>query len=354
MVDTDWVKNDIITVTKHLERWMRDEPAEDMSFLDRFFSPTIRKEPLGMVLIISPFNLPFQLGFGPLIGAIAAGCTALLKPSENCPHLAAVMTQIVTECLDQDAYRVVNGAVPEMQALLEQKWDKIFFIGSTKVGKIIASKAAESLTPVCLEMGGLNPAFVTKHADPKLAARRLLWGKNINAGQVCASSNYVLVDRAVLDGFIEGLRENREKFHPKGVRESEDLCSIVNKTQFERVRKMLAETKGKILVGGEMDEERCFVGLTVVLVESSDDVLVRNENFGPIITILPVSSVDEAIVITNQVHRTPLAVSVFGSKEVEKSTSLPYTPFLIPYSLTNKHILIKSQYSIALPPAEPP
>lgn len=334
---------------------MRDESAEDISILDRFFSPTIRKEPLGTVLIISPFNLPIQLSFGPLIGAIAAGCTAVLKPSERCPHLATVISQIITTSLDSDAYRVINGAVPEMQALLEEKWDKIFFIGSQKVGKIVAAKAAETLTPVCLELGGLNPGFVMRGADPKLAARRLLWGKNINAGQVCASSNCVLVDRAVLGSFVEGLRENLEKFHPKGARDSEDSCRIVDRAEFGRIRKLVREeTRGKILMGGEMNEEMCFIGLTVVQVDSVDDALVRNENFGPIFTIFTVDGVDEAIKIANSISRTPLATSVFGSnEEIERSKTL-FLSFFSSNFYVSKQLLIMPQYSHRQPQAASP
>ncbi|CRK36324.1 hypothetical protein BN1723_004198, partial [Verticillium longisporum] len=164
--------------------------------------PRVRKEPLGMVLVIGAYNFPAQLSIVPLLGAVAAGCTAVLKPSEGAPATAMVLKKIVEASLDPSAYAVVNGAVDETTALLEVKWDKIMYTGGSAVGKIISKKAAETLTPVCLELGGLNPAFVTRNADIKLAARRLGWGKTLNAGQVCLSQNYILADRAVVHAFL--------------------------------------------------------------------------------------------------------------------------------------------------------
>lgn len=260
------------------------------------------------------FNFPVQLALGPFIGAIAAGCTAVLKPSEGSPKTAAVLQQIVEDRLDSDAYAVVQGAVPETSKLLDQKWDKIFYTGSATVGTIVAKKAAETLTPVALELGGRNPAVVTKYADPKLAARRLLWGKTLNAGQVCLAENYILVDKEILPAFIAELKTAMDDFYPKGAKHSKDYGRIVNQRHFNRIKSMLDNTGGKILFGGAMDEDDRFIEPTVIQVDNINDSLMTDEIFGPLLPIYPVENLDEAIRVANQVHSTPLALYAFGTK----------------------------------------
>ncbi len=320
LLEIDWVKNDIIFVIRNLEKWMTDEKAPDIPLTNRPLNPKIRKEPLGTVLVIGTYNLPVQLALGPFIGVIAAGCTGILKPSEVSPATAMVLKNIVGGYLDTSAYDVVNGAIPETDALLDLKWDKIFYTGNTSVGTIIAKKAAETLTPVCLELGGRNPAILTKNADPRLAARRLLWGKVLNAGQVCLSHNYVLVDKEKLPAFVEQLKIAIKEFYPKGQKASQDYARIVNKKHFHRIKKMVDESRGKILIGGEMDETDNFIELTVVQVEDENDSMIVDESFGPLMPLLAVDSVEEAIRIANSVHSTPLALYAFGSKfETDKS-----------------------------------
>ncbi|KAA8571488.1 hypothetical protein EYC84_001488 [Monilinia fructicola] len=313
--EIEWMKNDIIFVSKNLKKWVKDEPASDVPLSGTLVSPKIRKEPLGTVLVIGAFNFPVQLSLGPLVGAISAGCTAALKPPEHAPKTAMVLKKVIETSLDPAAYSVVNGAIPETTALLNEKWDKIFYTGNSTVGTIIAKKAAETLTPVTLELGGRNPAIVSKNSDPTLAARRLLWGKIVNAGQVCISQNYVMVDNEILDAFIEQLRIAYKEFFPQGPKASTDYGRIVNNRQFLRIKKMLDESKGKILIGGELDEAENYIAPTVVLVDSQDDSLLVDESFGPLIPILPVNNLDEAINIANDVHATPLAFYPFGTKE---------------------------------------
>lgn len=309
-----WVVNDIVFMQKNLARFAKDEKPEDMSFQNKMFGPRIRKDPLGSALIIGAYNFPIQLSLGPLIGAISAGCTAVLKPSENAPNAAAVMQKIVTESLDPSCYTVIQGAIPETTALLDQKWDKIFYTGNETVGKIIAKKAAETLTPVTLELGGRNPAIVTKHADPKLAARRLLWAKTLNAGQVCVSQNFTLVDRSILPQFLKEMENCLREFYPQGAQKSPDYGRIVNQRQFLRLKKMVDESKGKIVIGGTMDEADLFIEPTVIQVDSLDDSTIRDESFGPLLPVIAVTDLDEAIKIANQVHDTPLGVYSFGTK----------------------------------------
>jgi len=250
-----------------------------------------------------------------LIGAIAAGNTAVVKPSEVAPNVAAIVQHIIETSLDPTCYSVVQGGIPETTKLLEQKWDKIFYTGNAAVGTIIAKKAAETLTPVTLELGGRNPAIVTKNADVRLAARRLLWAKTVNAGQVCISQNYTMVDREVLPGFIEELKSALKEFFPNGVKSSEDFGRIVSGRQWTRLKKMVNETKGRILIGGEMDESERYIAPTVIQVDSPSDSLLIDESFGPLMPILPVNNLDEAIKIANEVHSTPLGLYPFGTKK---------------------------------------
>ncbi|KAK0644495.1 Aldehyde/histidinol dehydrogenase [Cercophora newfieldiana] len=317
LTEVDWVKSDCMFMIKNLETFVKDEKLAAPTVPAHFslMKFRVRKEPLGAALIIGPYNYPVQLTLSPLVGAIAAGCTAVLKPSELTPNCAMVMKEMVQKRLDPNAYAVVNGGIPEVTALLEEKWDKIFFTGSAQVGTVIAKKAAETLTPVCLELGGRNPAFITKNANLKVAAKRLLWGKTLNAGQVCLSQNYILVDIDLVPNFIEHLKDAYKEYFPNGAKASPDLGRIVNARHFHRLKKMLDETKGKIVMGGEMDESELFIEPTAVLLNSTNDSMMTEESFGPIFSIYPVHSLDQALNIANSVHRTPLALYSFGSKK---------------------------------------
>jgi beta-apo-4'-carotenal oxygenase len=335
LTEISWVMNDCIFMANNLDRFAKDEKPADIAFTNKFMGPRIRKDPLGAVLIIGAYNFPIQLTIGPLIGAIAAGCTAVIKPSESAPYAASVMQKIMAESLDPDCYTCIQGAVPETTALLDEKWDKIFYTGSEMVAKIIAKKAAETLTPLTLELGGKNPAIITKHADPKLAAKRLLWAKMLNAGQVCVSQNCTFIDREILPAFIQEMKNSLNEFYPKGPRNSPDYGRIVNQRQFLRLKKMLDSSNGKIVIGGTMDEADLFIEPTVVQVESIDDSLVRDESFGPLLPILPVTDLDEAIRLANEVHDTPLGTYAFGTKaEMNKSRHRP--PPLHPHTANTR------------------
>ena len=252
--------------------------------------------------------------FPPLAGAIAAGNTVVVKPSEHAPNVAIVVQKIVEGYLDRSCYRVVQGAIPQSTALLDQKWDKIFYTGGVSVGTIIAKKAAETLTPVTLELGGRNPAIVTRNADIRLAARRLLWAKVHNAGQVCISQNYTMIDREVFDHFVLELKKAMKEYYPNGTRQTEEYGRIVNNRQWQRLKKMLDDSQGQILMGGGMDESDRYIEPTVIQVSSPTDSLMVEESFGPLMPLLPVSNLDEAIRIANEVDETPLGMYPFGNK----------------------------------------
>ncbi|KAI3332882.1 Aldehyde/histidinol dehydrogenase [Ustulina deusta] len=305
---------DLNHALKNLKIWVKDDTDLDYPLSFAPLKPHIRKEPLGPVLIIGPYNYPFMLTIAPLVGAISAGCTAVVKPSESAPATAMVLKEIVEMYLDPGSFHVVNGAIPETTALLNEKWEKILYTGNATVARIIAKKAAETLTPVALELGGRNPAFVSKASNLPLAARRLMWGKCNNAGQVCMSHNYVCVERDVVDDFIKYLNATNKEFFPEGPKASPDYARIVNERQFDRIKNMLDTTSGKIVMGGETDKSELFIAPTAVLVDSIDDPMMTDESFGPIWSIYPVDNVKEAIKIMNKVDPTPLSLMTFGSK----------------------------------------
>ncbi|KAJ5109217.1 Beta-apo-4'-carotenal oxygenase [Penicillium angulare] len=322
LAEYGWLLNDIIFFTRNLHKFVKDEKAPDIELTFKFMSPKIRKDPLGCVLVIGAFNFPFQLTLGPVIGAIAAGNTVVIKPSENAPRSAAMMQKICEASLDPSCYTVIQGGIPETQALLAERWDKIFFTGGANVGRIIAKAAAPTLTPVVLELGGLNPAIISKTANPRLVARRLLWAKVLNAGQICTSQNYLLVDKSIVPQVIEEFKKAYNEYYPNGAKASSDFSRIVNDASFQRLKGMLDNTKGKIMMGGTMDEKERFIDITVVQVDSVEDSMCTQESFGPFIPILPVENLDEAINLANGVQSTPLGIYPFGSKaDVEKILS---------------------------------
>lgn len=322
MSEIGWSLQDCAFIIKNLEKWVKDDKDIDVPLTFSMLNARIRKEPLGAVLIIGTYNFPLNLNVCPLIGAIAAGCTAVVKPSEGAPATAVVLKELVEKYLDPESYTVVNGAVAETTALLNEKWDKIFYTGGVNVAKIISKKAAETLTPVCLELGGKNPAFISKYADLRLAARRLLWGKVMNAGQVCVSHNYILIDKSVVDSFVQVLVATYNEFFPKGPKDSPDFGRIINHQHFDRMKRMLDNTKGKIVMGGETDRDELYIAPTAVLVNSADDIMVQEESFGPIWAILPYDNVEQAIDLAHDIDSTPLSLMTFGKKvENERSKS---------------------------------
>ncbi|KAK5987118.1 Beta-apo-4'-carotenal oxygenase [Cladobotryum mycophilum] len=318
LTEINWCLQECLDQINNIHKWSKDENIPNIPLQYRLMRPRMRSEPLGTILVIGAYNFPIQLNLCPVIGAIAAGNTVLLKPSELSPCTAMVLKKIFDESLDPECYACVNGALEVSKHIMEQKFSKIVFTGGKKTGAIIAQKAGETLTPVLLELGGQNPAFVTKNADIKIAARRLLWQKCVSAGQLCLSQNYALVERSVVDEFIQALKDEVKVFMPQGTKESPDLARIVNSSHFNRLKKMLDESKGKIVVGGSMDESELFIEPTVVLVDSIEDSLMADETFGPIWSILPFDSLDDAIDIANTVDPTPLGLYTFGSDEENK------------------------------------
>ena len=251
----------------------------------------IYPEPLGSSLVIGAWNYPFQLSFAPVIAAIAAGCTVVLKPSEVPSATSTIIAKMINENFDQNYFRVVEGGVPETTKLLELKWDKIFFTGSVPVGKIVYKAAAENLTPVTLELGGKSPAIVTRNSNLDLAVRRIVWGKFLNAGQTCIAPDYVMVDKEIEDEFLSRLVKRIEEMNFSF--ENNNYVQIINDKNVERLSELLKDSK--IIYGGRIDKEQRYFSPTVMKDISFDDKVMQDEIFGPILPVISYSNLDDAI-----------------------------------------------------------
>ena len=269
-------------------------------------------EPLGVALVISPWNYPVQLLVEPLAAALAAGNCVVVKPSELAPSTSAVIARHLPNYLDPEAVVVVEGAVEETTALLDQRFDHIFFTGSTGVGKVVMAAAARHLTPVTLELGGKSPTIVAADADIGVAARRIVWGKLINAGQTCIAPDYLLVEDAVVDELIDRIRSTIRSFYGDDPAGSADLGRIVNERHFDRVCGLVDGGGGTVVIGGGRDRTTRKIEPTVVLDPDLDSPLMAEEIFGPVLPVVRVASIDQAIDAVNS-RPKPLALYVFTS-----------------------------------------
>lgn len=241
------IKSDIIDQLRNVEKWAKDSVPEDAGFIfGTLGKARVRKEPLGVALIIGAWNFPLLLLIQPLLAAISAGNCVLLKPSELAVACETLLVDLVPKYLDQDAIQIVTAGPNEMPEILKQKYDHIFFTGSNKIARFITAAAAKHLTPTVLELGGQGPAIVTKQANVDLAAKRIAYAKFLNAGQICLSVNHVFVDPAVYDQFIKAVSKWNEKFLGEGKGE---ICQIINDRNYSRLEKMLNATQGKIVYG---------------------------------------------------------------------------------------------------------
>ena len=274
----------------------------------------IYKEPYGVTLIIGPFNYPFQLVIAPLIGAISAGNTAIIKPSENSRNIALLLEKLINENFPEGYLRVVNplGGKETVSLLLDKPFDYIFFTGSVRVGKLVMQKAAQHLTPVTLELGGKSPCIVDSDAKLKLAAKRIVWGKFLNAGQTCVAPDYLCVHKSVKDELLKLIiNEIRVQFG-ENVRNSEDYPRIVNKSSLERLSGYLND--GKIYYGGNIDEDNLYMEPTLIIKPDLNSPLMSDEIFGPILPILVYEDLDNVIKFIN--HREkPLALYYFSESK---------------------------------------
>ncbi|WP_044642918.1 aldehyde dehydrogenase [Risungbinella massiliensis] len=294
---------------KHLKKWAKPKSVKSGKLVFGAKSE-IRYEPYGVGLIIAPWNYPFQLLISPLIGAMAAGNCAILKPSELSPHVSKVVYQMIEGIFPKEYITVVEGGVEISQELLKQPFDHIFYTGGEKVGKMVMKAAAKHLTPVVLELGGKSPTIVDKDADLDLAAKRILWGKFINAGQTCIAPDYVMVQEEVKEVFVRKLQHYLLEFYGEDPLENVRLGKIVNDRHFERLQGYLDE--GVILYGGQSDPDSRKIAPTLLDGITWDNSVMKEEIFGPILPILPFVHLKEVIEqVTNQPK--PLACYFFST-----------------------------------------
>uniref|UniRef100_H2ZL86 Aldehyde dehydrogenase n=1 Tax=Ciona savignyi TaxID=51511 RepID=H2ZL86_CIOSA len=275
----------------------------------------ILKEPYGVVLVMSAWNYPIQIIFSQLVGIIASGNCAIIKPSELSPVTSELMSKLIPQYLDKECFRVYLGGIPETTVLLKERFDMIMYTGSSMVGKIVMKAAAEHLTPVILELGGKSPVYVHKDSDLKLVAKRVVWGKFLNLGQTCTAPDYILCHNNVVDSLIDELRKTVEEYFGSDPKESPDLARIVNARNFKRIESIMSATpKEKLAVGGETDESALYIAPTVYKDIQLGDPIMEGEIFGPILPVLAVNGADEAVEIINSQEK-PLALYIFAKSD---------------------------------------
>ena len=305
------VLKEIDYTIKHLKSWTK--PKKVASTPEQFPSEAvIYPEPLGVVLIIAPWNYPFQLTLSPLVGAIAAGNCTILKPSELAPHTSRAIADIFQKNFDRSYIAVVEGGVETSQQLLKQKFDHIFFTGGTAVGKIVMEAAAKQLTPVTLELGGKSPCIVDADINLEHTARRITWGKFINSGQTCIAPDYLLVDKTIKKDLIENIKNCLKEFYGDDPENNPDYGRIINQKQFARLTAFLKN--GEIIVGGKTNPETLYIAPTLIDNVSLDAPLMQEEIFGPILPIVEYNNLSEAIGIVNSQPK-PLALYLFSKNK---------------------------------------
>jgi len=296
---------------KNLKNWSK--PKKVSVTLDQLpGSAFIYPEPLGVVLIIAPWNYPFQLTISPLVGAIAAGNCAILKPSEISPHTSSIITKICQKTFAPAYISVVEGGVETSQQLLQQKFDHIFFTGSTAIGKIVMEAAAKNLTPVTLELGGKSPCIIDTDINIEYTARRIVWGKFLNAGQTCIAPDYLLVNQTIKKPLLNNIKKCLQEFYGNDPETSPDFARIINQKQFNRLVELLKN--GEIIVGGKTNPETCYIAPTLIDKVSLDAPIMQEEIFGPILPIIEYSHLEEAISFVNNQPK-PLALYFFSKNQ---------------------------------------
>ena len=308
MTELSIVNGEIRNHLSHLRCWMKGRsvgtPLKMMPSRSRVVC-----EPLGNALIISPWNYPVQLLLNPLVGAISAGCTAILKPSPYVPNVSRVIGEMITATFDTQYIAVVQGNRDVNSALLEERFDIIFFTGSPSLGRKVMSAAAKNLTPVVLELGGKSPCVVDKEADIEIAARRIAWGKTLNAGQTCIAPDYLLIHHSRENEFVEAFRKALMRLHGRDIKASKHYVRLVSDKAFERVSSYIKE--GNIALGGWTDAKERYIEPTLLKDVDTDSQVMQEEIFGPVLPMIPFSERSEALEFIRK-REKPLALYYFG------------------------------------------
>ena len=309
LCETSIVKGEIRSAIKHLERWAK--PRRVATPITHFpASSHIVYEPLGASLIIAPWNYPVNLLLNPLVGAIGAGCTAVLKPSPYVPTVSAVLEEMIEETFPREYIAVVQGHREANTELLAQRWDFIFFTGSPALGRVVAAAAAPNLTPMVLELGGKSPCIVGPDANIKLAARRIAWGKTLNAGQTCIAPDYLLLHKDIKDAFVTEFKKAVETLHGSDVSQSPNYVRLVTDKAYQRVKSYLRE--GKVLAGGAYNDAERYIEPTLLDDVALDSNVMTTEIFGPVFPVLTWQDRGEVLDFVNS-REKPLAFYYFGN-----------------------------------------
>ncbi|MER7071081.1 aldehyde dehydrogenase family protein [Terrabacter sp. NPDC000476] len=313
VTETGFVVREIDHTLRHLRSWLAPSRVRVPLFLAPSRAEVVL-EPLGVVLVVAPWNYPVQLTLAPLVGALAAGNAVVVKPSELAPATSTVLARLLREHLDRDAVHVVEGGVPETTALLAERFDHIFYTGNGTVGRIVLQAAAVHLTPVTLELGGKSPAYVADDADLEVAARRLVWGKFTNAGQTCVAPDYVIASRATIDALKPLLVKAIRESFGDDPQASADYGSIVSARHLERLTGLVDPSR--VVVGGRSDPAARYLEPTVVEADGDDpdEAVMQEEIFGPVLPLVEVAGLDEAIALVNRRDK-PLALYVFTADD---------------------------------------
>ncbi|MHB9848581.1 aldehyde dehydrogenase family protein [Streptomyces krungchingensis] len=313
--EIDFTVREIDHTLEHLDGWLLPESAPVPAHLGADATAWTQYDPLGVVLVIAPWNYPLQLLLTPMLGALAAGNAVVAKPSELAPATSAALARLLPRHLDTDAVAVVEGGVPETTALLAERFDQIFYTGNGTVGRVVMRAAAEHLTPVALELGGKSPAFVDRDAELGTVADRLARGKFLNAGQTCVAPDYVLTDPETARALEAQLARATEALFGTEPRTSAEYGRIVNERHFDRLTALLGS--GRTVVGGDSDREAKYIAPTVLADVDPESPVMREEIFGPILPIVTVADLDEAIGFINDRDK-PLALYVFTDSETTR------------------------------------
>ncbi len=311
MTEIAMVLGEIDLFISKLKKWSK--PKKVRTGMVNFKATSkVYYDPYGTVLVIAPWNYPFQLTMSPLAGAMAAGNCVVVKPSEIAPATSAVMTKIIQENFVEDYISVFEGGVPVSQALLNERFDYIFYTGSTQVGKIVYQAAAKHLTPVTLELGGKSPCIVDNDIQLNFTAKRIIWGKLLNAGQTCVAPDYLLVNSKIKDQLLEKMTEVIEEFYGKDAATSDEYCRIISEKHFMRLSGMIDDAE--VYYGGERNMEDLYIGPTILDNVKASDTVMQEEIFGPILPVLSYDSIEEAIDFVNE-REKPLALYVFSKNK---------------------------------------
>tara|TARA_Y100001968_G_scaffold332067_1_gene388896 strand:- start:988 stop:2379 length:1392 start_codon:yes stop_codon:yes gene_type:complete len=316
------VKQEIKLAQKNLSKWMQPKQINVPVSL-RPAKAFIQPDPLGCILIIGPWNYPFSLTLQPLVGAFAAGNTAVLKPSEHAPHVSSLIKRLIEKYFQQNVTQVIEGDGNIAAELLNKKFDHVFFTGGETIGKKVMEAASKNLTPVTLELGGKSPAIVINGANLEVTAKRIIWGKSLNAGQTCIAPDHLLVKHELFDSLIFNLKTSINNFYGNPPLGSKHLGRIINQTQFNRLNNFLnqAKNKGQIIYGGACNESEKRISPTLIKIENRNDPLMKEELFGPLLPILCIKDLDEAI-SDLKILPKPLALYLFGGSKKDQEKIL--------------------------------